>query len=169
MRLDERTIVKAEDDFREYLRQRGLKFTAERRTLLRSILQTQDHFEPEELLLSLRHKGIGVGKATIYRTLPLLVDSGILRRAFLGRSRSYYEVCLGTVPHDHMVCTACGTIIEFDSSEILQLRQRLTAEAGFQAESHRFQIAGLCSRCRAAGPSTPCQGRDDSGRWSPSP
>lgn len=148
-KLDSNTVGQAEEVLRAYLRERGLKLTSERQTLLRAILGSEEHFEPEDLLVSLRQQGIRVGKATIYRTLPLLVDCGILRRAFLGQNRAYYEHCLGSGPHDHMICTNCGRVIEFDSTDILQLRERLAAAAGFIAQSHRFQIAGICQKCKA--------------------
>jgi Fur family ferric uptake transcriptional regulator len=139
-KLDQTAVDRAEEVFRNYLRERGLKATSERQTLVRAILSSEEHF---------RQQGIRVGKATIYRTLPLLVDAGILRRAFLGHNRAYYEHCLGATPHDHMICTNCGQVIEFDSSDILQIRERLASQAGFSVHSHRFQIAGLCSNCRS--------------------
>jgi Fur family transcriptional regulator, ferric uptake regulator len=153
-KLDQSAVDRAEEVFRNYLRERGLKATSERQTLVRAILSSQEHFEPEDLLVSLRQQGIRVGKATIYRTLPLLVDAGILRRAFVGHNRAYYEHCLGATPHDHMICTNCGRVFEFDSSDILQIRERLASQASFTVQSHRFQIAGLCRDCKPT-PLTP--------------
>ncbi len=147
-KLDQATVDRAQEMLRDYLRERGLKLTSERQALLQAILGSQEHFEPEDLLVSLRQQGIRVGKATIYRTLPLLVDAGILRRAFVGQNRAYYEHCLGAAPHDHMICTNCGRVIEFDTTDIVQLREKLALEAGFAVQSHRFQIAGLCKDCR---------------------
>lgn len=150
VKLDAVTVSKAEESFRDYLRERGLKYTSERRTLLLAILGTQEHFEPDDLLVSLRQEGIRVGKATIYRTLPLLVDCGVLRRAYLGGNRGYYEHSLGPTPHDHMICRHCGRVVEFDSTDLLQLRESLASAAGFQAIAHRFQILGLCGQCKGA-------------------
>jgi len=146
VKLDPTAVSKAEDLFRDYLRERGLKYTAERQLLLKAVLASQEHFEPDDVLVTLRQQGIRVGKATIYRTLPLLVDCGILRRSFLG-DRAYYEHSLGLTPHDHMVCRNCGRVIEFDSTDLLQLRERLASAKGFKALSHRFQIAGICADC----------------------
>lgn len=153
-KLDDKTVSRAEETFREYLRERDLKYTSERRTLLLAVLHSQEHFEPDDLLVGLRQQGTRVGKATIYRTLPLLVDCGILRRAFLGGNRVYYEHSLGPTPHDHMVCRKCGRVIEFDSTDLLQLRERIAASAAFQADSHRFQIVGTCADCAQATDST---------------
>ena len=143
VKLDPHNARKAEELFKGYLRQRELKFTPERKTILEAILGTDEHFEAEDLLLQLRQQGIRVGKATIYRTLPLMVDCGILRRIFFGDNRAHYEHSIGPTQHDHMVCKACGRIIEFDSSEVLELRRQLAERYEFQAGSHRFQIAGI--------------------------
>lgn len=147
VKLDPSIVGKAEELLRSYLRQRGLKLTPERQVLLKAILASEDHFEPEDLLITLRQQGIRIGKATIYRTLPLLVDCGIIRRAYFGQNRAYYEHSLGPTPHDHMICRSCGRVVEFDSTDLLRLRERLAAEAGFQVLSHRFQIAGICPDC----------------------
>lgn len=147
--LDPSTAAKAEATFREYLRERGQKYTTERQTLLSAILDTQGHFEPDDLLVTLRQKGTQVAKATIYRTFPLLVDCGILRKVYLGESRGYYEHSLGPTPHDHMICRDCGKVAEFDSSDVLELRERLAQSEGFEAISHRFQILGICPSCSA--------------------
>jgi len=147
VKLDPSTVSKAEALFKAYLRQRGLKFTPERQTILQAILGSEEHFEAEDLLVQLRQEGIRIGKATIYRTLPLLVDCGILRRLFFGDNRAHYEHGFGPTPHDHMICKKCGRIIEFDSTEVLRLREQLAGRFAFQASSHRFQIAGTCSDC----------------------
>jgi len=147
VRLDKNAVKQAEDQFRRYLRRRGLKFTPERRAILRAILSSAEHFEAEDLLLLLRQQGKRIGKATIYRTLPLLVDCGILKRVFLADKRAHYEHSFGPTPHDHMVCQSCGRIVEFDSTELVRLRERLAAQEGFKAISHRFQILGICPAC----------------------
>ncbi len=154
-KLDSATVERAETAFRDYLRDRDLKYTSERQSLLKVILGMEEHFEPDDLLVSMRQQGLRIGKATIYRTLPLLVDCGVLRKAFLGGSRSYYEHTLGPTPHDHMVCRNCGRVIEFDSTDILELRRRIAQTAGFKDVSHRFQILGLCSDCRGTGSENP--------------
>ena len=153
VKLDPHNVRKAEEVFKGYLRQRDLKFTPERQTILQATLGNDEHFEAEDLLLQLRQQGIRVGKATIYRTLPLLVDCGILRRIFFGDNRAHYEHSIGPTQHDHMICTSCGRIIEFDSTDVLELREQLARRLGFQAGSHRFQIAGMCGQCsNTAGP-----------------
>ncbi|MBI4578395.1 MAG: transcriptional repressor, partial [Planctomycetes bacterium] len=106
-------VQAAEDLFRVYLHDRGLKYTPERRLLLHEVLSTQQHFEAEQLLIAIRQAGQRVAKATIYRTLPLLADCGIIKQVQFGDNLARYEPILGQAPHDHMVCRKCRRIIEF--------------------------------------------------------
>lgn len=149
--LTDAEISTAENIFREYLRSNGLKFTPERQTLLHEVLKTDRHFEAEEILISLRQSGSRVAKATIYRTLPLLVNCGIIKQAHFGEKHAHYEHAFGQVPHDHMVCRQCQRIIEFDSQEVARLRAEIAAQHDFHAVSHRFQIMGLCQACARGG------------------
>lgn len=150
--VSQRTVDTAEEVFGEYLRFRGLKCTAERKLLLQAVMRNNEHFEAEQLLLDMRQSARRVGKATVYRTLKLLVACGIVREVQFSNKQVHYEHTYGQDPHDHMVCTHCGKIIEFDASEVVQLRTALAARQDFRALSHRFQIRGLCAACVRSGP-----------------
>jgi len=150
--LTDDEIATAESIFREYLRERGLKYTRERRLMLHEVLRNPDHFEAEQLLINLRQAGKRVAKATIYRTLPLLVGCGIIRQVRFGDNLARYEHTFGQSPHDHMVCRRCHRIIEFSSDDLVRLRTVLAARYGFHAMSHRFEISGLCAACLEACP-----------------
>jgi len=153
-RLTNDEIATAENIFREYLRDRGLKYTRERKTLLREVLENRDHFEAEQLLIRLRQSGKRVAKATIYRTLPLLVSCGIIKQVQFGDKLTRYEHTFGQDPHDHMVCRRCHRIIEFSSQDIVRLRTVLASRYKFHALSHRMQISGLCWECVEACPAS---------------
>jgi Fur family transcriptional regulator, ferric uptake regulator len=140
-------VQAAEAIFRAYLRDRGLKYTPERQMLLLEVLGTPQHFEAEQLLISMRQSGKRVAKATIYRTLPLLADCGIIKQVQFGDNLARYEPILGQAPHDHMVCGNCRRIIEFDSTQVESLRNVIAARHEFQPSGHRFQITGLCKEC----------------------
>lgn len=140
------------ETFRGFLRDRGIKDTAQRRMVLEVALDLRDHFEADQLLKLLRERGSKVGKATLYRTLPLLVDCGILKQVRFDQKQAYYEHAFGEPPHDHMVCRRCGKIIEFAADETLELRNRIAKEHYFHVISHRFQICGLCWECSIACP-----------------
>jgi Fur family ferric uptake transcriptional regulator len=141
-------VERAESIFRDYLRGRGLKYTPERKAVLREVLTNNEHFEAEQLLITLLQGGERIAKATIYRTLPLLVDCGIIQQVQFGDNVARYEHTFGQQPHDHMVCRQCRRIIEFDSSEVTRLRAKIADRHGFAAQSHRFQISGVCAACR---------------------
>ena len=145
--LSDQEIQMAENIFLEYLRDRGMKYTPERRMVLREALNNVEHFEAEQLLLTLRQAGRRVAKATIYRTLPLLVNCGIIKQIQFGDKLTRYESMFGREAHDHMICRRCRRIIEFDSADVTRLRTVLATRQRFHALSHRFQITGLCWEC----------------------
>lgn len=171
-RVPPETISTAENVFREYLKDRGLKYTFERRVLLESVMRRDEHFEAEQLLLELRQQGYRIAKATIYRTLPLLVTCGIIKQVQLGNKQTHYEHTYGQDPHDHLICRRCGRIIEFDSSDVARLRTLIAGRHSFYALSHRLVITGLCQVCvkacpvvaRPITPSPVRKGRDHGGR-----
>ncbi len=150
--VGEDVIATAENVFHEYLRDRGLKYTEERRRVLSAVMHNDEHFEAEQLLLDMRQEDARVGKATIYRTLKLLVGCGIVKEVHFSNKQVHYEHTYGQDPHDHMVCRRCGRIIEFDAREVVRLRAALSAQAKFHALSHRFSITGLCEACVKACP-----------------
>jgi Fur family ferric uptake transcriptional regulator len=150
--LSSEEIQAAENIFREYLRDRGLKFTPERKALLQEVLGNDKHFEAEQLLIALRQGRERVAKATVYRTLPLLVNCGIVRQVQFGDKLTRYEHTFGQDAHDHMVCRRCRRIIEFDSADVVQLRAQIAAKHRFHAVSHRLQVTGLCWECIQACP-----------------
>jgi Fur family ferric uptake transcriptional regulator len=136
-----------DEAFERYLRSRRIKMTAARRAILEAVLELTEHFEAEEVLHSLRERGQRVGKATVYRTLPLLVDCGILKQVRFDVKQAHYEHAFGEDPHDHMVCRRCGRIVEFGSEEVIELRRRIAQRFKFHVISHRFQLSGLCWEC----------------------
>lgn len=138
--------------FREYLQQQGQKLTKEREALVREIFSTHYHFEADELLFKLKEKKAKISRATIYRTLELLVKSGMVRRVHLGEDHYHYERVRGDdVHHDHLICTTCGGVIEFHD-DALEARQREICEThGFQPTFYNLQILGICARCRRKG------------------
>ena len=150
--LTQDKIEIAENLFREYLRDRGLKYTPERRMVLLEVLATDEHFEAEQLLFSIRQQSRRVAKATIYRTLPLLVQCGIVKRVQFGENLTRYEHTFDEGPHDHMVCERCHRIIEFDNADVVRLRTVIVAKHRFHTTAHRFQISGLCWECVQACP-----------------
>lgn len=138
--------------FRAYLHGRGIRNTSARRKILDAVLDLHEHFEAEQVLYLLKERGSNVGKATVYRTLPLLVDCGILKQVQFDVKQAHYEHAFGAGPHDHMVCRRCGRIVEFASDEVVALRQKIGRRHHFHVVSHRLQLSGLCWECSVACP-----------------
>ncbi|MEE9219472.1 MAG: transcriptional repressor [Acidobacteriota bacterium] len=135
--------------FNDYLGQHKLRRTQERNRILREIFSIHDHFDVETLLFRLRKKGQLVSRATIYRTLKHLLDSKLVRQVDLGRNRAYYEHALGRQHHEHLVCIACGKVIEFSTMTMEKLRDLVCEEFNFTPVRHSYQILGYCESCQA--------------------
>ncbi|MEW6230397.1 MAG: Fur family transcriptional regulator, partial [Bacillota bacterium] len=97
----------------------------------------------------LRDRGRRVSRASVYRTLPLLVKSGLLRDVHSSEKHSHYEHIFGHRHHDHLICTKCGRTIEFNSPMIEKLQTEICNQHGFWATGHKLEITGLCDACRA--------------------
>jgi Fur family transcriptional regulator, ferric uptake regulator len=134
------------EKFREFLEIRGEKLTEPRRVLVRHIFNTHKHFDADELVRDLHDAGRQVSRSTVYRTLRLLVEAGLLRELRL-TNRSAFEHDYGYPAHDHLHCTACNRIVEFRNDEILKLRNSISMTHGFRPTGHRFLISGVCSAC----------------------
>jgi Fur family transcriptional regulator, ferric uptake regulator len=134
--------------FRRFLRSQGLKYTKERADVLQAIIDHDGPFEAEELLLDMRHHGHRVSnhrvsKATIYRTLRLLQEAGIITQALFDSKQSHFQLIYGKQPQDVMVCLRSGRTIDFQSPELASLRDRICAELGWKSVGHRFQIFAM--------------------------
>ncbi len=138
-----------EDKFREFLEIRGEKLTEPRRVLVRHIFSSHKHFDADELVNDLHSAGRKVSRATVYRTLRLLVEAGLLRELRL-TNRTAYEHDYGYPSHDHLHCTECNQVYEFTNEEVRQLRESVSRDHGFRATGHRFIITGICPSCMRA-------------------
>jgi len=145
---DVETVESYMERFVAYLRQKNLKVTQERLDIVREVFSTDTHFEAADLVIRLRQQGKRVSPATVYRTLPLLIDSGLLRQSFLSSGRqTYYEHTLGPKGHEHMICVRCGKVIEFTSAPLEEALRQIAKEHGFRSERRRIELFGVCSDC----------------------
>jgi Fur family transcriptional regulator, ferric uptake regulator len=138
-----------EAKFREFLEIRGEKLTEPRRVLVRQIFDTHKHFDADELVRDVHDSGHAISRATVYRTLRLLVEAGLLRELRL-TNRTAYEHDYGYPAHDHMHCTVCNRVVEFRNDEIRKIRDAVSGAHGFRPSGHRFLITGVCSACSRA-------------------
>ena len=136
------------DIFRKYLERRGLKLTAERQAVFDQLFARHEHVEADEILVRLRARGKKISRATIYRTLELLVDSGIVGRVRIGEIGYRYERLRAGEHHDHLICNECGRVIEFFEPRIESLQDEVCDRYGFLSISHSHQMRGICRQCR---------------------
>ena len=131
--------------FAVYLARRGLSNTAERQAVLQQILASGSHFQADELYLKLaRHKSRPVSRATVYRTLSLLSDCGLIRKVAFVDRHSHYEHLFG---HEHLICRKCKRIFEFQDKGLSEALNRVCKDKGFQRVSHKIEVVGLCGKC----------------------
>ncbi len=134
--------------FRRYLREKRLKLTDQRELLLETFLGQQIHISAEELFKKARVKNPHMGFATVYRTLKHLTNCGLARELDFGDGRFKYEPGFDREHHDHMVCTQCGSYIEFMNPRIEELQEQISRKYGFKISSHRMLLYGLCQKCQ---------------------
>lgn len=135
--------------FKEFLEKKGFKFTKEREAVLKEVFSTHNHFDPDELLIKMRKKGIRVSKASIYRTLPLLLECGLVEQVEKIDKHAHYEHTFGHGHHDHLICIKCGRVISLFSEKLERLQEKLCKKEKFSSISHTLEIRGYCAKCNA--------------------
>ena len=129
----------------EYLEQHRLSTTTQREAIVDRFLRCRDHVSIDELLARVRKRHPRIGHATVYRTLRLLVDSGLAQPRQFGDGQTRFEVAGDH--HDHLICVECGLILEFEDPELERLQERIAAQlGGFRVVSHRHELFGLCPK-----------------------
>ncbi len=140
--------TKANPQFLHFLKQEGFRRTPEREEILEEIFSTDGHFEAEEIAFRLRQKGSRISKATVYRTLPLLVKAGLVKEVIHGEKHHHYEHVHGDEQHDHLICLKCGAVLEFQEESLNRIEEEICARYRFQPERILVEIFGYCKKCR---------------------
>ncbi len=141
-------LKEAERIFAEFLEKKDLKLTSQRRTILHEAIEASGHFSAEKLLEYSKKADPTVSKATVYRTLSLLKDSGILEEQDFGDGKKLYERSQGRAHHDHLVCIRCGAILEFENQKIEDLQNAEAARHRFKIVYHSLKLFGFCAGCQ---------------------
>lgn len=154
--------TREKERFLAFLRERHSRVTGERLALLDEVFRQHGHIDAEQLLAALRERGLKISRATVYRNLELLVESGLAHKQRLGRRRFLYEHIHGGQRHDHLVCARCGRVVEFVSPGIAALQAEICRAHGFVPAVCNLQINGLCKSCaegeRPGGSPSPAPG-----------
>ena len=124
----------------EALKKEGLRFTEQRKFIWDEITSSDDHREAEDIFLSLRKKNINVSRATVYRTIDVLVKNNLVRKLDIGDAPSKYENKIDSHHHDHMICLETGDIIEFYNEELENLQDEIAKMHGYKVVRHVHQL-----------------------------
>lgn len=138
--------------FKDFLARRNLRLTAQRQVIVETAFSTDQHFTAEQLLEWSRHRDKSVSRATVYRTLPLLTESGLVREMDFGKEYRFYDPNYAEHPrHNHIICLDCQKIVEFEDPKLDQLLDQICRRIGFAAKAHRLQITADCEQLRKTG------------------
>lgn len=143
------SIDELQDKLAAYMERKGLRSTAQRRLVTDVFFRSDGHLSIEDLLGEVRERDPKVGYATVYRTLKLLKECGLANERHFGDGLSRYEVALHDHHHDHLICTECGHIKEFEDDEIEQLQEQLASRMGFVLLRHKHELYGTCKEFKA--------------------
>jgi Fur family ferric uptake transcriptional regulator len=139
---------KYEEIFINKLKTKHLKVTNERLVVFREVFARHDHFDVETLADKLRHDKTGVSRATVYRTIDLLLEFGFINKLVLSNGEHRYEHILGHSNHEHLICENCGTILEVRIPELNKMQAAIARQNYFLPSRRAFNIYGLCHNCR---------------------
>ncbi len=134
--------------FTEYLKKGNYRITPERFLVLDAVLSYDGHFDADELFFRVKTNGVRVSRATVYNTLDLLQDCGVVAKYRFGENHSRYEKTFGKPHHDHLICLQCGDIIEFVNKKIEKVQEEVCTDNNFKPQSASLQIFGTCAKCR---------------------
>ena len=141
-------VAKETERFVALLEQKHLKYTIERQKILEEILTRRGHFDADQFYADLTKKGLRISRDTVYRTLPLLLECGVIQKSVGDGRREYFERPGARGHHDHMICIKCGKIIEFHSETIEKGQDAACEQHGFQLIFHDHRLFGYCKDCK---------------------
>ena len=134
------TLIKA-------LKKEGLRYTHQRQAIWDELYASDEHRDAEEIYLALYNSGLKVSRATVYRTIDVLVKNNLVRKLDLGDGRARYENKMDTAHHDHLICVQCGKIEEFMDNVIENRQEVIVENFGYRLIRHIHQLFVICDEC----------------------
>ena len=134
------TAAKNIQILKEVLQKEGLRFTRQRLAVWTEIGNSREHRDADDIFISIRSKGVKVSRATVYRTIDILVKNKLVRKLDIGDGRSRFESKIDEEHHDHMICLETGNIIEFYNSRLEQLQEKIALDNGYELVRHVHQL-----------------------------
>ena len=162
----DRRTHEALERFEKFLEGKALRLTEARAAIVEAAHARSGHYPIEELIADLKRLGIRGSKATVYRTLPLLAEAGIVKPAIVAGDSKSYETTYGADHHDHLVCRRCAKVVEFEFEAFERLQGEVAARHGFRLESHHHELVGTCPEClsvEGGAPEAPPAGSGEGG------
>ena len=148
----------AKQRFLNFLETKNLRVTTPRRAIIDAVFGTEDHFTAEQLLDMARVLDPSVSRATVYRTLPLLTESGLVHEMDFGKDYKVYDPNYADHPnHNHIICDDCDKIVEFESDKLDELENEISHKLGFSVKSQQLRINASCEEMKKLGA---CKNKD---------
>ncbi|MBI1178371.1 transcriptional repressor [bacterium] len=142
----------AKKRFLDFLETKQLRMTGQRMAIIDTVFSTNEHFTADQLIEWSRERDHSVSRATVYRTLPLLTESGLVREMDFGKEYKFYDPNYADHPHhNHIICKDCEKIVEFESARIAELENEIVHKLGFSVSSQQLQITGSCDALKRLG------------------
>lgn len=136
------------DRLHRYLRDHNLPVTRQRDVVAATLIESREHLSVDALQRRLKARGETVGTATVYRTLDLMVASGVARAHDFGEGFRRFEAVSGESRHEHLICTRCGAVLEFSNEQLERMLPIIADEHAFQLRVHRVELYGTCAECQ---------------------
>jgi Fur family ferric uptake transcriptional regulator len=152
--------------FRDFIKRKRLRVTSEREVVLQEIMHYREHFDADMIHLRLRQQKVKISKSSIYRTIPLLLECGLIQESFYRNGRLLYEHVFGQGHHCHMRCLTCADVVEYCLDDLRLVEEKLGRMYDFDVRGHRLEVYGYCPACRGRmrEPEASIGGGDGAGR-----
>ena len=141
----------ARERLASWIASRGLKTTRQRDLIVDTFFSSSGHLSVDELLAKVQSRDENIGAATVYRTMKILTDAGLASARHFDDGQTRYEAAIGRHHHDHLICTSCHQIIEFENERIEELQDMVARHHGFRVTRHKLELYGLCKDCQGRG------------------
>ncbi len=132
--------------FHEFIKERGLKSTRQRDEIARWFFGVKGHLSADQIYRAVQEQSPGIGFSTVYRTMKLLCEAGLVHERHFRNGEALYENV--AEHHDHCICNVCGKIIEFENERIEELQEAVARKFGFRLDSHKMELYGVCADCQ---------------------
>ena len=138
------------EELNNALRENGYRLTAARRAIVAALVESGGHITADELVSAINHTPPQVGRMTVYRTLDLLQQLGRIRPVYQGSGAAHY-ILMNEGRHHHLLCSACGRMVEFDECAVSEMEAQIREHFQFEVQGHLLEIYGLCPECQEKG------------------